>query len=383
MAEPRELKFKYANISVRKPSVPLSNYPIEFVQILRSLSKQGRSARADRGVPLIRQLIDLLSLRACSGKLRADDYYNLRLYREGISFAEKRQYASNQALPKTLVGRWSIVAADKLLTYSILSSFGIAIPKIHAVCHDSREYRDSTTLKTISDVSNYLRGSAPYPLIAQPVMGSWSKDVYLLKRFDAPTDSVILEGEVTHSVLGLAKHFLSTGSGYLIQELLHPHQDIRRVISDKICTLRVIILLERKCSHLFMAKWKINAGTSAADNYWREGNLLAKLDQESGEILQCMTGLGPKYRVVDRHPKSGELLAGFRVPEYRETISLALRASKSFPGMPMQAWDIAITDRGPIPLELNFPGSLLIPQLVSQKGIWRSHFRDFVTTARG
>ena len=363
--------------------MPLRNYTSEFAQILASLSKQGRAARADHGVPLVRQLLDLLLLRACSGKLRADDYYNLRLYREGISFSEKRQYASNRALPKTLVGRWSIVAADKLLTYSILSSFGIAIPKIHAVCHHFREYRGSTTLRTIADVSSYLRSSAPYPLIAKPVMGSWSKNVNLLKEYCAATDSVVLEGDGAHNVLRLAEQFFSTGSGYLIQELLRPHQEISRVISDKICTLRVIILLERNCSHLFMAVWKINVGASAADNYWREGNLLAKLDQETGEILQCITGLGPKHRVVERHPKTGQLLAGFRVPQYRETISLALRASKSFPGVPMQAWDIAITDKGPIPLELNFPGSLLIPQLISEKGIWRGPFRDFVTTAHG
>jgi hypothetical protein len=46
---------------------------------------------------------------------------------------------------------------------------------------------------------------------------------------------------------------------------------------------------------------------------------------------------------------------------------LALRATKLFPGIPVQAWDIAIIDDGPIPLDA--PGSFFLPQLANDKGI--------------
>ena len=49
----------------------------------------------------------------------------------------------------------------------------------------------------------------------------------------------------------------------------------------------------------------------------------------------------------------------------------------------MQAWDIAITDEGPIPLEVNVAGNLFIPQLVSQKGILSDQFHEFVRSLRG
>jgi hypothetical protein len=365
------------------PAVPaLTSCSKTLKYILASLSEHGKAARSDHGVSQPRQLLELLLLRAGQGRLRADEYYKLRLYRDDISFSDKRQYASNSALPRDLFGKWAIVANDKLLTYSVLSDAGITVPKIHAVCHGLRQYQDRPTLKTIADVAAYLRGSAPFPLIAKPVPGIYSQGVYLLDRFDASTDSVMLDGDGAQPVEELAARFLSVDEGYLFQELLRPHEEIRRVISDRLCTLRVIILLERGCARLFMAVWKINAGGNVADNYWREGNLLAKLDQESGEILRCMTGLGPRHRAVDRHPRTGDLLAGFRVPMYREAIDLALRASRSFPGVPMQAWDIAITDNGPIPLELNIAGNLFIPQLVNQKGLWCGQFREFYQSLR-
>lgn len=357
--------------------VALRSHSKTLKHILVSLSEQGSAARGDHGVSLARQLVELLLLRAGRGKLRAEEYYKLRLYRDDISFTDKRQYASNSALPRHLFGSWAIVADDKLLTYSVLSDAGITVPKVHAVCHDLRQFQDRPTLKTVAEVAAYLRGGAPFPLIAKPVAGIYSKGVYLLDRFDASADSVMLDGEGAIAAEELAARFLSVDSGYLFQELLRPHEAIRQFISDRLCTLRVIVLLDRGRSRLFMAIWKINGGGNVADNYWREGNLLAKLDQDSGEIQQCLTGLGPKHRVIDRHPRTGRVLAGFRVPMYREAIDLALQASKSFPGVPMQAWDIAITDDGPIPLELNIAGNLFIPQLVSQKGLWSGQFQDF------
>jgi hypothetical protein len=358
------------------------SYSKTLAHIFASLSEQGRTARDDHGVSPARQLFELLLLRAGSGKLRADEYYKLRLYRSDIRFSDKRRYASNSALPRDLFGRWATVANDKLLTYSVLSDSGIVVPAIHAICHDFRQYQDRPTLRTVAEVAGYLRDKASFPLIAKPVAGIYSEGVYLLDNFDAAADSIALEGDGVISVETLAKRFLSTESGYVLQEFLRPHQEIRQSISDRLSTLRVIVLLERNGPRLFMAVWKINLGGNVADNYWREGNLLAKIDQDSGEVIQCVTGLGRKFQTIDRHPETGRPLAGFRVPTYRDAIDLAFRASRSFPGIPMQAWDIAITDEGPIPLEVNVAGNLFIPQLVSQKGILCDQFHEFVRSLR-
>jgi hypothetical protein len=48
--------------------------------------------------------------------LDADDYYRLRVYRNHLSFKDKRKYM-NRAVPSTAVGKWQIVAHDKLLAY--------------------------------------------------------------------------------------------------------------------------------------------------------------------------------------------------------------------------------------------------------------------------
>ncbi|HEY9549956.1 MAG TPA: sugar-transfer associated ATP-grasp domain-containing protein [Kiloniellaceae bacterium] len=353
----------------------------EITGLWRALAREGPAARSDSGVSLPRQLWELLVLRRGAGKLHPNDYYKLRVYRRGLSFDEKRKYFSNQAIPANLTGNWAVVARDKLLAYCVLNSLGIATPTVYAICHPLREYGNAATLKSAAAIADYLRGEAPYPLIVKPIRGSYSQDVWLLEGYDRATGKLAVAGS-SFTPEEFGAHCLQRKAGCLFQELLRPHEDIRSAISDRLCTLRVMLTIEGNEPRLTFATWKISTGPHVADNYWREGNLIAKLDQETGRILHCATGLGPRYRLVDRHPKTGLPLAGFQVPFYRESIDLALRASAAFADIRIQAWDIAITDARPVPLEVNSVGSLFIPQLVNQQGLWAGDFRDFVQACR-
>lgn len=120
-----------------------------------------------------------------------------------------------------------IVAGDnKLLTYSILSDFGIAVPKIHAICRSLRAYLSCPSLKTSAEVMAYLGASAPYPLIAKPVLGIYSKDVSLLQHNDASADSVVLEEDGRSAVEGgppqvvVCSHFRKPGDRLLCSAML-------------------------------------------------------------------------------------------------------------------------------------------------------------------
>lgn len=120
-----------------------------------------------------------------------------------------------------------IVAGDnKLLTYSILSDFGIAVPKIHAICHSLRAYLSCPSLKTSAEVMAYLGASGPYPLIAKPVLGIYSKDVSLLQHNDASADSVVLAEDGRSAVEGgspqvvVCPHFSKPGDRLLCSAML-------------------------------------------------------------------------------------------------------------------------------------------------------------------
>jgi len=145
-------------------------------------------------VSLGRQLSELLLLRAAEGKLDPDDYYKLRLYQRRLSFKDKQKYVSNRAVPWTGVGHWQIVGYDKLLAYSVLAGHGVAIPKIHAICHPLREFNGAVALKSVDDAARYLCGDAPYPMIAKADRSAFRTDIWLLEAYDPGADAVILMG---------------------------------------------------------------------------------------------------------------------------------------------------------------------------------------------
>src|SRR3546814_3693295 len=92
--------------------------------------------------------------------------------------------SANQASPPSLQGNWAVVAQDKLLTYDLLNSLCIATPTIQTICHSVREYGRAVGLKSASAVAEYLRKETPYPLIAKPIRGIFSQDVWLLEGYD-------------------------------------------------------------------------------------------------------------------------------------------------------------------------------------------------------
>jgi hypothetical protein len=360
---------------------------ITFRKIAKELAALGGAfrrdvarARADGGVGPVRQVLDMVRLRLGPGKLEPRDYYRMRVYRRDLPFERKREFASQRALRLSL--HWHVVTHDKLIASLLMEHEGLRIPETYAICHPLRSWGVQRVLRSPDQIVQHLTNSARYPFISKPVAGMYSKGVVLVERLEPDSGLLRVAEEEPVPLRQFAEECILRPDGTIFQEVLRPHPEIAAHISDRLCTLRLIVLLEHDDVHLFRALWKIAAGGNVADNYWHPGNLIARLDPGTGCIEQCMTGLGPDFRLVERHPVTGQVLRGFQVPLYREAVELTRRVARAFVGVKIQAWDIAITPEGPIPLEINDIGSVFLPQTADQRGIYDRSFREFVAQAK-
>jgi hypothetical protein len=359
--------------------VDLLKIPRSLGSLLTEFRQNSSRAHRDGGVPPARQVFDMVRLRLGPGRLTPQDYYRMRVYRRSFSFDEKRQFVSQGGVRIPL--RWSVIANDKLLVYALLEYEGVRIPAIRAICHPLRSFRDRLVLRTVGEICDYLSHDARYPFISKPVTGIFSKGLVLVEKLE-PDSGLLRLGEGDPVPAERFAENCLRRDGTVFQEVLKPHPEIAAAISQRLCTLRLIVALERDHVRLYRAFWKIAAGCNVADNYWHSGNFIARLDP-NGRIEQCMTGLGPDFRIVERHPVSGRELKGFQVPFYREAVELAQRIARSFPGLKMQAWDIGITAEGPVALEVNDVGSVFLVQTVDQRGMYDRSFREFVARTNG
>ena len=355
-----------------------------FIFELRHAMRAAGAASRDGGVSPPRQLLELIRLRAGPGKLAPEDYYRMRVCRCDRSFADKQGYLSPQAFGAIHRDRrWGVIADDKLLTYAVLMGQGLPVAEVHAILHPVRSFAGAVALRSQEALRAYLTTEAQYPFYAKPIQGIYSKDGLLIRSLDHARDTMVLGDGSEMPLHVFLRHCGENSRGFLFQELLHPHAAMAEICGDRLCTLRMIVLIDHQGPRLFSALWKIAVPGNMADNYWRKGNLLALLDKEHGTVTRCTTGLGPDLRVVERHPESGLPLAGFALPDWSAAVDLTLRAARAFPGLPVQAWDIAVTSRGPLPLEVNVFGSPFLPQIAADAGLLQGEFRTFIDTQRG
>ena len=97
------------------------------------------------------------------------------------------------------------------------------------------------------------------------------------------------------------------------------------------------------------------------------GGMACPIDLETGKISAC--GADKKGNVYKKHPESGIELVGFEIPFFDEAKKICMEASKKIPEMKYIAWDVAITESGPVFIEGNSFPSHAIPQFAA-------HFPD-------
>jgi len=64
------------------------------------------------------------------------------------------------------------------------------------------------------------------------------------------------------------------------------------------------------------------------------------------------------------------------IPNWQSISSLCLNAAKLFPTLHLQHWDIALTNRGPVVLEMNVEGGMRTHQIVQQRGIYNARLHE-------
>jgi hypothetical protein len=102
------------------------------------------------------------------------------------------------------------------------------------------------------------------------------------------------------------------------------------------------------------------------------------VESTTGRVGRPFTGLGRDIRHHDQHPDTGRTLTGATLPDWQQAVKLCLDVTATLPGIPMQAWDIALTSRGPVILEVNVNGGMRLPQLTRQGGLYTDEMREFL-----
>lgn len=337
------------------------------------------TARSECGRSIFAQGAEALALRLGPGRLGLSDYFDYRLYRTSLPFSEKKRFvgwAMEPELDRCNDSRWHEYADDKILLHRLLISAGIPCPDLQAtylaVVGSGPDY---AALESITALTDWLRHQARYPVFVKPSHAGFGRGAQLIREYHAGTDDLLMDDASRVRVEKFARGLENPeGRGILFQSLLRPHVQLAELCCERLSTARVMVLIEPgRAPEIYRAVWKIPRKFNIIDNFesGSTGNLLGRVDLVSGAVKRVIQGYGPGIRELDSHPDSGLPFAGLHLPDWPQAVEVILAAAAQLPELRFQHWDLAFTDRGPVPIEVNLfaAGGTELSQLVDGIGL--------------
>lgn len=344
-----------------------------------------KRVRALTGKPVSRQLFEAIALRLGNDRIGISEYFEYGIWDPALTEQQRKAFIgwrTSTELDRRFNNDHSrVLANDKLLNYLVLHSQGFRIPRPLAT-YSTRRRRiaDETILADHDDVLRFL-ASTTYPVFLKPISAGYGRGAAGLAGFDG-THIHLLDGTSVSLDKFFAPFDFLPFQGMLFQECAASHPAIRELTgSTAICCIRMICLVTRDEPVIHTAFFKVVTGRNMLDNFSHGdyGNLLATIDTEHGVITHAIRSMGPGG-AIEKHPDTGKALIGFALPDWNEAVTTVREATRHFPGLGIQNWDVALTPSGPVLIELNTESELAVPQAIHRRGMMDARLRQALRT---
>lgn len=139
---------------------------------------------------------------------------------------------------------------------------------------------------------------------------------------------------------------------YLLQQRIQQHETLSALHASSVNTVRLITFANAAGVELFAAAMRIGTHGKSVDN-WAAGGVIVGIDPKCGELRGegfHKPGYGGR---VQRHPDSGIVFEGFKIPYFTEAVALVSRLHGYLRDIHSIGWDVAITPDGPTIIEGN------------------------------
>lgn len=311
-----------------------------------------RRARAIYGTAYLDQLGEMLKLGIARNGLSPAEYcrYGLADHARNDRAARRSFLGSagaaslQQLLPMPVPD-----ASGKLRFERLMRAHGLPTTRTlaryggHGPPDGVRHLADATAL------GRYLREAADRRLFGKPAVAAEGRGVVATDGWEPATDRLAIAADDAVPVVTLLRLLEPfERDGYLLQERLATHPELALLLRGQVSTVRVLVLADDDGPRLHRIAWRIPAGGNLGDSFWCRGNLLAAVDPDTGRVWRVVDDVHPRQRGVERHPDSGLPLHDRTLPDWTMLRATVLAAVELFPGDPLLAFDVALTEDGPV-----------------------------------
>lgn len=322
-------------------------------------------------------------LRKSHQGIELDEYVRLRLYDPAAHSEEERgEFVSwlkhNPILNEVNDLYWFGVTEDKWLSAKMLEADGSPVPDTLGVIDISqRAYHGTQAINGPEALRALIGPGTEMPLFGKNIRGLGSMGVFVITAAD--DTGLVLRDEGRMSYEAFFEDVIRDYR-FLLQRFVW-NCAMLRAFTDTTATIRVINMMDGDGVHVPSAVLKLPLSRNPADNFWREGNMICDIDPETGEVRTLVRANGPELERLDHHPETGGEIIGRKLPHWQRLREVNERVARLHAPLNYQSTDIALTDDGPVVIEVNAGSSFTLPQYASGKGFFtpkvRALFRSY------
>ena len=323
----------------------------------------------------IRIFFDYLSLYLKKG-LTCDEYHDFEFEKQPDEFRQTFLGLNEQRYYLDYLNpiKYYSLARNKYLTHKILENTGVR--KAELYCYYQPEGRVITSdeiANNVHDVYRILRAKQVKQCVIKTTESSHGDNVYVVNHIDYGNDdcTMTLFNNVT-----LKLSDMIGDSSLIFESIIKQTTQFASFNKSSVNTIRFMTVLYSDRKARMAGIWmKFGRAGRCVDNAGSGGNIDACVDIATGEIKYVTEFNGWRNtKLITHHPDSGALLEGVKIDDWDNIVAQVLHFQECFPYIKAAGWDIAITDEGPVVIEVNDFWDRT-GQYFIRRG-WRNEIRD-------
>ena len=302
----------------------------------------------------VKILFDYMHLYRTKGLTR-DEYHDYEFEMRGEEFKRSFLGLNEQRHYLDLLNpiKYYSLARNKYLAHKVLENTGVRKSELYCYYEPEGRVFDSNEIaSSVADVCRILKQKGVEQCVIKDTENSHGEGVVVVKKVEYLDGDCKLNYFNGKSVLlseVLGKHPL------IFEGLIRQTAQFASFNASSVNTVRFMTLLYPNGEAKIIATFiKIGRAGSCVDNAGSGGNVDVCIDVETGEIKYAIQYDGwRKITEIEKHPDSGTQLNGVVIENWEQIKAEVIRFQQAMPWCKAAGWDIAITDKGPLVIEVN------------------------------
>ena len=308
--------------------------------------------------------------------LTLDEYHDFEFEKQSEEFRQSFLGLNEQRYYLDYLNplKYYSLARNKYLTHKILENTGIRKSELYCYYQPEGKVIESDEIaNNLIDVCRILKAKNVTECVIKTTESSHGDNVYVVNHLEFEDDDCNLT-LFNHSIIKLSD--IIGRDPIIFESVIKQTAQFSAFNASSVNTIRFMTTLYPDNKTRLVATFiKIGRSNKCVDNAGGGGNVDAIVNEESGELKHVIQfdGLG-KIQDITHHPDSGTLLEGVKILHWNEIVAQVLHFQECFPYCKAAGWDIAITDDGPVVIEVNDFWDRT-GQYFIRRG-WRNEIRD-------